>query len=84
MFFLSALRVLQKLEITRVSRTLEERVSGSGRAAVVPHPGWKPGRLGTCLHNAVQPRPGRSRRWPRIRASRCAPGRWPSLPRELY
>lgn len=36
-----------------------------------------------CLHSAVRPPPGPSRRWTRTPASRCAPERWPSPPRVL-
>lgn len=49
----------------------------------IPRLGWRPGRPCTCPHSAARPRPGPSRRWPRTLESRCAPGRWPSQPREL-
>lgn len=67
-----------------MSLKLEEHVYGSVWQAIIPHLDWKPGRLCMCLRNAARPRLGLSRRWPRTRVSRCAPGRWPSQPHELY
>lgn len=51
---------------------------------IIPHLGSRPGRLCMCLHNAARLRPGLSHRWPRTLVSRCALGRWPSQPHELY
>lgn len=71
-------------ETLEMSLKLTERIDGSVSLAIIPHLGWRPGKLCMCLHNAARPRPGQSHRWPRILVSRCAPGQWPSRPHELY
>lgn len=55
----------------------------AARLSRVPHLGWMPGKLCTCLRNAARLLPGPSRRLTHTLASRCAPGRWPSQLREL-